>query len=42
INYNDLVKVGNYHKAKELGQVRIEGKDYVLKDGDVVYIRFKA
>jgi ribosome-binding ATPase YchF (GTP1/OBG family) len=29
-------------KAKELGMVRIEGKDYVVKDGDIMYFRFNV
>jgi hypothetical protein len=29
-------------KAKELGMVRIEGKEYVVKDGDIMYFRFNV
>jgi ribosome-binding ATPase YchF (GTP1/OBG family) len=29
-------------KAKELGAVRIEGKDYIVKDGDIIYFRFNV
>lgn len=36
ISYDDLMKVGSYAKAREQGLVRTEGKDYVVKDGDVV------
>lgn len=42
IDYNQLVELGNYNLAKEKGLVRIEGKDYVVKDGDVVYFRFNV
>ena len=42
INYDDLIKVGSIQKAKELGLVRIEGKDYIVKDGDVIHFRFNV
>ena len=42
IPYDDLVAVGDYVKAKEKGLVRIEGKDYVVKDGDVMLFRFNV
>ena len=38
--YQTLVECGGYTKAKELGKVRVEGKDYVVKDGDVMLFRF--
>ncbi len=40
ISYEDLVNIGSEHKAKELGKYRLEGKDYVAKDGDVFHFRF--
>ena len=40
--YEVLMECGNYTKAKELGKVRSEGKDYVMKDGDVVEFRFNV
>lgn len=42
VSYDDLVSLGNYNLAREKGLVRIEGKDYVVKDGDVVYFRFNV
>lgn len=42
ISYEDLIETGNYVVAKEKGLVRIEGKEYVVKDGDVVYFRFNV
>jgi GTP-binding protein YchF len=42
VSYEDLVELGNYNLAREKGLVRIEGKDYVVKDGDVVYFRFNV
>ncbi len=40
IPYEDLITIGNYVTAKEKGKVRIEGKDYVVQDGDVMLFRF--
>lgn len=42
VSYNDLVAAGSFIKAKEKGKVRIEGKDYVMQDGDVVLFRFNV
>ena len=42
ISYNELLKVGTTTKAKELGKMRVEGKDYIMQDGDVVYFRFNV
>ena len=42
VNYKDLLDCGSYTKAKEKGLVRIEGKDYVVKDGDVILFRFNV
>ena len=42
VSYNELVEAGSFLKAKEKGKVRIEGKDYVMQDGDVVLFRFNV
>ena len=42
VDYEVLLECGSYLKAKELGKVRSEGKDYVMKDGDVVLFRFNV
>ena len=42
VAYADLVAAGSHSKAKEAGKVRIEGKEYVMKDGDVVDFRFNV
>ncbi|MFC3419299.1 redox-regulated ATPase YchF [Salinicoccus hispanicus] len=42
VSYDDLVGNGNMAKAKEAGKVRLEGKDYIMKDGDVVHFRFNV
>jgi GTP-binding protein YchF len=39
VSYDDLVAFGSMLKAKEAGKVRMEGKDYVMRDGDVVEFR---
>jgi ribosome-binding ATPase YchF (GTP1/OBG family) len=36
ISYGDYVGCGGYGKAKEAGKVRLEGRDYVVNDGDVI------
>jgi GTP-binding protein YchF len=42
IGYNELIECGSLAAAKEKGLVRLEGKDYVMKDGDVVLFRFNV
>ncbi len=42
IDWKELLECGNLTKAKEMGKVRSEGKDYVVKDGDVVLFRFNV
>ena len=42
VAYDDLIACGSQNAAKEKGLVRLEGKDYVMKDGDVTYFRFNV
>jgi GTP-binding protein YchF len=42
VAYNDLITLGSYNLAKEKGLVRSEGKEYVMKDGDVTLFRFNV
>ena len=42
VSYNDLIANGSYQKAKEAGLVRLEGKEYVMKDGDIVEFKFNV
>ena len=42
VNYGDLVECGSLAAAKEKGIVRLEGKEYVVKDGDVILFRFNV
>jgi len=42
IAYDDYVSLGGEAKAKEAGKMRLEGKDYIVKDGDVMHFRFNV
>ncbi len=42
VNYKDLLDCGSYAGAREKGLVRMEGKDYVVQDGDVILFRFNV
>ncbi len=42
VSYDDLVAAGSMTAAKEAGKVRLEGKDYIVQDGDVIYFRFNV
>jgi hypothetical protein len=42
VSYDDLMSAGSLLKAREAGRVRMEGKDYVMQDGDVVEFRFNV
>ena len=42
IAYDDYVKYGSEAKVKEAGKMRVEGKDYIVKDGDVMHFRFNV
>ena len=39
VTCEDFIKYGSTEKCKENGKLRIEGKDYIVKDGDVLYFR---
>ena len=42
VNYQDLLDCGSYAGAREKGLVRMEGKEYVVRDGDVILFRFNV
>jgi len=42
VHFDDLVSLGSFAKAREAGKLRIEGKEYVVKDGDVIEFRFNV
>ena len=40
VNWSDLVEAGGYAEARERAKLRIEGRDYAMRDGDVMTVRF--
>ena len=42
VSYDDLMACGTYNAAKEKGLVRLEGKEYVVQDGDIILFRFNV
>ena len=42
IAYENFVACGSEQKAKEAGKMRVEGKDYVVRDGDVMHFLFNV
>jgi len=42
VHFDDLIRLGSFAKAREAGKLRIEGKEYVVKDGDVMEFRFNV
>jgi ribosome-binding ATPase YchF (GTP1/OBG family) len=42
IRWDELLDIGSWNKAKDLGKIRVEGKDYEVQDGDVLEIRHNA
>ncbi|MFZ2323461.1 MAG: redox-regulated ATPase YchF [Ignavibacteriaceae bacterium] len=39
VSYDDFIETGSFAKAKELGKWRLEGKEYIVKDGDIISVR---
>ena len=42
ISFSDYIQYGSENKVKEAGKVRVEGKEYLVKDGDVIHFRFNV
>ena len=42
VSFDELVEAGSIAAARQVGKARIEGKDYVMRDGDVVEFRFNV
>ena len=42
ISYEDLMECGSELKVKEAGKARLEGKDYLMQDGDICHFRFNV
>ncbi len=41
VNYRDLVACGDFHVCRDKGHIKVEGKTYVVKDGDVLLVKFR-
>ena len=42
MSFDDLKELGDEKKVKEAGKLRLEGKDYIMQDGDICYFRFNV
>ena len=42
VSYSDMVGCGGWNQAQAAGKLRIEGKDYIMQDGDVIHVRFSV
>lgn len=42
VSYDDLIKAGTYASAREMGLIRLEGKEYVVQDGDIILFKFNV
>jgi ribosome-binding ATPase YchF (GTP1/OBG family) len=42
LRYDDLVKENGYAEAQRAGRTKIEGKEYIVQDGDIILIRFRT
>ena len=42
LSYQGLIRAGSFAMAREQGRTRIEGRDYVVQDGDIIHVRFRA
>ncbi|MBR1617019.1 DUF933 domain-containing protein, partial [bacterium] len=40
VSYEDVINAGSWANAREKGTARLEGKDYVVQDGDIIVFRF--
>ncbi len=41
VNYRDLVACGDFHACRDQGHIKVEGKSYVVQDGDVLHVKFR-
>lgn len=42
VSYDDFKEIKSLSKAKDFGKMRLEGKEYIVKDGDIIYFRFNV
>jgi ribosome-binding ATPase YchF (GTP1/OBG family) len=40
VSYQDLITTGSIPEARRVGKFRLEGRDYIVKDGDILHVRF--
>ena len=40
IDFEDLIQLGGFTEARQKGKLRLEGKEYIVQDGEIVHIRF--
>ena len=42
MSYNNFIKLGSEQSCKDAGKLSVEGKDYIVKDGDIIHFRFNV
>ncbi len=42
VHFDDFVRYGSESKAREAGKLRLEGKEYIVRDGDIIHYRFNV
>lgn len=42
VNYDDLIAAGGWNESKEAGKLKLQGKDYIVQDGDVIVFKFSV
>jgi ribosome-binding ATPase YchF (GTP1/OBG family) len=42
MKYEDFIEYGSEAKLKELGKLKVEGKEYIVQDGDIMHFRFNV
>ena len=42
VSYDDLINCGTYASARDKGLVRLEGKEYIVQDGDIILFKFNV
>jgi ribosome-binding ATPase YchF (GTP1/OBG family) len=42
VSFEDFAALGSDQRVKEAGKLRLEGRDYVMRDGDIIHVRFKV
>jgi len=42
VDYDTFIRLGDFSAISKEGKLRLEGKDYIIKDGDIIYFRFNV